>query len=137
MSKSHDDPRSRIHINDDPEVIRDKVRLALTDSIVGLSFDRTARPGVSNLLSIWSFFDDENRTAEGIAQAYSGMAMPELKAKLTSVISEGLANVRENYNRLINDHHAHYLDDIAMEGSAKARRQARTTMDAVRHAVGL
>jgi len=137
MSKSHQNPRSRIHIDDAPEIIRDKIKLALTDSVAGVSFDQANRPGISNLLSIMSFLDGTSRTAEDIAQAYSGMSMREFKAEATAIISEGLASTRKNYTRLINADNAHYLSDVAMEGSAKAREQAGTTMAAVRRVIGL
>lgn len=137
MSKSHQDPRSRIHINDAPEVIGDKVRLAFTDSMAGVSFDQANRPGISNLLSIMSFLDGRSRTAQDIAQAYNDKSMREFKAEATTTISEGLASIRENYNQLIRADNAHYLDEVAMEGSARARTQAETTMIAVRRVIGI
>ncbi len=137
MSKSHQDPRSRIHINDAPEVIGNKVRLALTDSVAGLSFDPANRPGVSNLLSIMSSLDRRSRTAEEIAHGCSGMSMRDFKTEATSAISEGLIGIRERYNQLINADNAHYLHDVAIEGCIKARKQAGTVMAAVRQAIGL
>lgn len=137
MSKSHQDPRSRIHVNDAPEVIGNKVRLALTDSVVGVSFDQASRPGVSNLLSIMSLLDCRSRTAEDIAQACNGMSMHEFKTEATITISEGLISTRERYNRLMRADNAHYLHDVAIEGGVKARKQAQTIMATVRQAIGL
>lgn len=136
MSKSHQDPRSRLHINDAPEVIGHKVRLALTDLVPGVSYDQVNRPGVSNLLSIMSSLDGRSRTAEDIARACNGMSMREFKAEATTTISSGLITIRERYNRLMNADNAHYLHTVAIEGCVKARKQAGMTMDAVRHAVG-
>lgn len=137
MSKSHQDFRSRIHMNDGPEVIGDKIRLALTDSVAGVSYDPEHRPGVSNLLAIMSYLDEQGRTAGELAQACNSMGMREFKATVTSAISEGLASTRDRYNRIMNNDETHYLDDIAIEGSSKARRQADKTMAAVRRAKGL
>ena len=137
MSKSHLDSRSRIHINDDPEIVANKIRLALTDSIPGVSYDPEQRPGVANLLNIVSYLDGEGRTAEELAQACSYMNMRQFKAIVTSAISEKLADAREKYNRIMSDREAHYLDDIAIEGSRKARRQAHTVIAKVRQVIGL
>lgn len=137
MSKSHPDPRSRIHINDNPDLIGDKVRLALTDSVAGVSFDPEKRPGVSNLLNIMSCLDGRSRSAEAIAQSCTTMSMREFKAEATGVICEGLANIQERYLRLLNADAAHYLDDVAVDGSKRARRQAEQTMAALRQVIGL
>ena len=137
MSKSHQDFRSRIQINDGTEIIGDKIRLALTDSITGVSFDPEHRPGVSNLLAIMSYLDGEGRTAEELAQACKSLSMRQFKATATRAISESLASTRDKYNRIINNDETHYLDDIATEGSTKARRQADKTMAAVRQVIGL
>ena len=137
MSKSHQALRSRIQLNDGPEIIADKIRLALTDSIPGVSYDPEHRPGVSNLLAIMSYLDADGRTAEELAQSCSSMTMRQFKARVTSVISESLANIRENYNRIMNKYGTDYLDDIAIKGSTKARRQADEIIAKVRQVTGL
>lgn len=137
MSKSHQDVRSRIQLNDSPEIISDKIRLALTDLVTGVSYDPDHRPGVSNLLAIMSYFDEQGRTAEELAQACNSMNMRQFKATVSSAISESLASTRDKYDRIINNDETHYLDDIAIEGSNKARRQADKTMTVVRQVMGL
>ena len=137
MSKSHHDLRSRIQIDDSPEVISDKIRLALTDMVTGLSFDPDRRPGVSNLLAIMSYLDEQGRSAEELAQVCNSMTMQQFKATVSETISESLASARDKYHRIINGSDTHYLDDIAMEGSKKARQQADQTMTVVRRALGL
>ena len=54
MSKSDDDPRSRILLSDSNEAIAAKIRHALTDSVGDISYDPQKRPGVSNLIDICS-----------------------------------------------------------------------------------
>ncbi len=137
MSKSHNDERSRIHVNDTPQIISDKVKFALTDSVAGVSYDPISRPGVSNLLAIMSYFDNRGRTAKELALTYSDMDIRDFKAEVTSSISKGLESVRERYNSLMSAEGGKYLDDVAMNGSVKAREQAKTTMAVVRHIVGL
>ena len=124
-------------MNDGPEAIGEKIRLALTDSIKGVSYDPVHRPGVSNLLAIMSNLDERGRTAEELAQACSAMDMRAFKAMIACAISESLAIIRDRYNRVINNDDTHYLDDIALGGSNKARWQADQTMAAVRQVIGL
>ena len=137
MSKSHQDPRSRIHINDDPQVISDKIRLALTDSVTGVSYDPANRPGVSNLLDIMSYLDGQRRTPEDFVKSCHAMSMREFKVEVTNSISEGLASIRDKYNSLMNSDGGRFLDEVAMDGSIKARREAEKTMVAVRQVIGL
>ena len=137
MSKSHQDLRSRIQINDGPEVIADKIRLALTDSMPGVSYDPKHRPGVSNLLNIVSYLDEQHRTAQELAQACRSMDMRRFKAMVATSISESLANIQGKYDRIMNNYETHYLDDISIDGSDKARQQADQIMASVRQVTGL
>lgn len=137
MSKSHTDERSRINVNDTPRVISDKIKFALTDSIAGVSYDPIRRPGVSNLLAIMSYFDNRGRTVEELVPTYSNMDIRDFKLEVTNAVSKGLESVRERYNSLLSAEGGNYLDDVAMNGSVKAREQAKTTMAVVRHSVGL
>lgn len=54
MSKSHPDPRGRIDITDEPEVIVEKVKKSVTDCTSILTYDLDNRPGVSTLLAMHS-----------------------------------------------------------------------------------
>lgn len=54
MSKSHPDTRGRIDITDEPDVIVEKVKKAVTDCTSKLTFDPDNRPGVSTLLTMHS-----------------------------------------------------------------------------------
>lgn len=137
MSKSHTDERSRININDTPQVISDKIKFALTDSIAGVSYDPISRPGVSNLLAIMSHFDNRGRTVEELVPTYSNMDIRDFKSEVIKAISTGLESVRERYNSLWSAEGVKYLDDVAMDGSVKACEQAKTTMAVIRHAIGL
>ena len=70
VSRSHQDPRSHIHINDGAQVIEDKIGCVLTDLINGVSYGPANCLGVSNLLEILSYFDHQRRTAEELARSY-------------------------------------------------------------------
>lgn len=137
MSKSHLDERSRILINDPPESIAMKIRLALTDSIPGVTYEPKSRPGVSNLLDLMSYFDDRGRSAQQLAQACNGMSMRIFKDEVASVLIQGLSAIRTEYQCLLDRDDSHYLEDIGRIGAAQARDRAIVTMAQVREVVGL
>ena len=137
MSKSHKDNRSRINIDDSTEEISIKIKLALTDSIDGLTYEPESRPGVANLLELMSHFDSEARSAALLARSLHPMSMRDFKAHVITTVTDGLATIRERYHRLIASHNAHYLADIADHGRVEARKQAESTMATVREAIGL
>lgn len=136
MSKSDEDYRSRILITDNPDDIRMKVRRALTDSVQGISFDELKRPGVSNLLSIMAALDKQGTSIDELVQQCSTLRMPEFKERVTTTISDGLADIRDKYHYLMEADGGRYLEDIAIEGARKAREKADIILEKARHAVG-
>lgn len=136
MSKSHADPRSRIHLDDKPEEIAEKIKLALTDSTAGVSYDSVARPGVSNLLDILSHLDPSERPPSELAAMYNAFSMRAFKEEVTAAIIASLAGIRKRYHQLIQDNDSHYLEDIARAGFQKASTRAAETLSIVRHLRG-
>ena len=134
MSKSHADPRSRILINDSPGMIEEKIRLALTDSIDGVSYNPLTRPGVSNLITLLEHLDPGCRSPEELAKVYHTLRMKDFKQLVTDVISSNLIDIRTRYNRLLYDTN---LEDALIKGTSDARRKAIETIHRVKVAVGL
>lgn len=135
MSKSHEAQRSRILITDSPQDIRSKIATALTDSTPGISYDPATRPGISNLLEIFSVFDTERRSPAQLAQAYADASPKIFKEAVADALLTGLQGIRERYLDLsANDS---YLDKIEQHGARKAQESAKETMDIVKTAVGL
>jgi tryptophanyl-tRNA synthetase len=137
MSKSHQDPRSRILVTDSPEEISRKVKAALTDSLNSVSYDPLARPGVSNLLQLLSYFDYSCRSADELGKEHAAMSLGKLKALVSESISASLADIRTRYNQFMVEDNGRYLDYVEAKGAAKARASAEVTMVSVRKAVGL
>ena len=137
MSKSHLDPRSRIHINDSQEDIACKIRQALTDSIHNITYDPANRPGISNMLDLVSCFHEEGKAAPQIAEECHDMRMREFKDYVTRSLDRGLAPIRERYFALISDKNDEYLDDVVESGAITAQLRARQMMERVRAVVGL
>jgi tryptophanyl-tRNA synthetase len=137
MSKSDADPKSRILISDSFEEIQKKVKAAVTDSIQGISYDPTARPGVSNLIEIMYHMDESVAdSCESLADALKDLSMRALKEKVAETIELHLRPVRERFEDAVHGN-AEYLEDVKEEGAQKARASADATLKLVREAVGL
>ncbi|KAI9746452.1 MAG: Tryptophan--tRNA ligase, mitochondrial [Claussenomyces sp. TS43310] len=137
MSKSHQDPRSKILITDSPDDVSRKIQAALTDSLNLVSYDPVSRPGVSNLLQLLSYFDVAGRDAKELGNIYASMRLRDLKSLVAESISAGLVGIRENYTRVIGEDNGRYLDHVERKGAERARLNAEATMTLVREAVGL
>ena len=136
MSKSHADPRSRILITDPPDNIYHKIKQAFTDSRFDVSYDPVDRPGVSNLLEIWSCLDDKKRSAADIARELEGMNMRIFKERLATIIANHFSSIRDRYANLTGGPDTGSLRDIAIVGASKARVSANATLDRVKNKIG-
>jgi tryptophanyl-tRNA synthetase len=131
MSKSSASEAGRINILDPPEVIRRKVRSAVTDSgreIVA----RPDKPAISNLLELFSVAS--GKPIPELESAYAGHGYGELKADLAEALVAFLAPVRERYQELRAD--PERLNGILEAGAAKARAVARENLALARERMG-
>lgn len=137
MSKSAPSPLSRILITDSPSTISRKMSSALTDSDNSVSYSPSARPGVSNLLTLLSSFDAEGRSPQELGEKFERekMGLGAFKKLVAGNVGEALSGVRENYERIIGE--KGYVDEVARRGAMRARESAEKTMVLVREAVGL
>ncbi len=137
MSKSDGNPRSMILLSDGAEDIAKKFRVALTDSIDGISYEPERRPGIANLIDILSFLDPVGQTPGDIARDCKDMSLRVLKEKVATSVNDHLMPIREKYEWLLGEKDGRALDEIASQGAAKASKSAEDTMRLVRDAVGL
>lgn len=137
MSKSHEDPRSRISLSDTTSEIHRKVKQALTDSVDGVSYDPTSRPGVSSLLEILSHLDEGARSPEELAHEHGSLSMRAFKEHVAQSIAESLFGFRERYTPLMEAEKAGRLEDVAKQGADAARHNAAPTMLKIRHSLGI
>lgn len=137
MSKSAPNPASRISITDSPKDIDKKIKGAVTDSLPGVAFDPVERPGVANLLTIWSALDDAGRTPQELAAEADaqGWRMGQLKGAVSEIVVDKFTPIRNEYERIRQDEG--YIRDVARRGALGAREVATQTMDEVRRVVGL
>lgn len=108
MSKSASTPAGLINLLDEPAVSAKKVKSAQTDSDREIRFDRDAKPGVSNLLSIQSALTGAD--IETLVAGYAGRGYGDLKKDTAEALIEFVTPVRDRTNELLSDTAA--LDDI-------------------------
>jgi tryptophanyl-tRNA synthetase len=134
MSKSHADEKSRIILTDSPAEIRKKVKVALTDSEAGVTYDPARRPGVSNLIEILSHL--EGVSCEEIAKEYHSASLRALKEHVGDRVAFHLQDIRDRYLSIMDDRSG-YLESVAEEGAVAARANSQKTMRQIRKAMGL
>lgn len=131
MSKS-DPEESFISLLDGPDVIRRKIKRAVTDSDGEIRFDPENKPGVSNLLSIISTLTGEDMDA--ICSEMAGKGYGELKNRTSEAVIAALEPLQSEYNRLIADRQ--YLLDILLSGAERANAIAIRTLRKVQKKIG-
>ena len=132
MSKSSSSPGGIIELLDDPSVNAKKIRSAVTDSDTDIRFDEENKPGVSNLLTIYSALTD--RAVGDLEQEYDGRGYGALKQDLADVVVEFVTPFRDRTLELLEDQQA--LMDILEAGRVEASAIAETTLRDVFQRVG-
>ncbi|XP_063888789.1 tryptophan--tRNA ligase, mitochondrial-like isoform X1 [Scylla paramamosain] len=133
MSKSEPDPRSRVALSDPPDVVREKLKKAVTDFTSEVYYNAQERPGVSNLMVIDRAVT--GRSFEEIQAASQGLTTAQYKLVLADAVVEHLAPIRQQYNHLLQE--PGHLDQILENGAQQARERAAKTWSVVRQKVGL
>ena len=135
MSKSEDSPQGTILVLDEPKAITKKVKSAVTDSGTDVRFDPDAKPGVSNLLSLYSAATGRSIPEAEAEAEFSGGGYGAFKGAVAEAIVEYLRPVRERYAELAAD--PGEVSRLLARGAEKAEAIATVTMDRVRTATGL
>ncbi|NNU89520.1 tryptophan--tRNA ligase [Anoxybacillus sp. CHMUD] len=132
MSKSDPNQKSYITLLDDAKTIEKKVKSAVTDSEGIIRYDKEKKPGVSNLLTIYSIL--ANEPIEQLEARYAGKGYGEFKADVAEAIINTLTPIQEKYYELME---SSKLDDILDEGAEKANRVANKMLKKMENAIGL
>ncbi|MBE5767263.1 MAG: tryptophan--tRNA ligase [Clostridiales bacterium] len=132
MSKS--DPEDTfIAILDDPAIIRKKVRRAVTDSEALVKFDVENKPGVSNLMSIYSAVT--GKAFDAIEAEFEGQGYGTFKDAVADAVIAELEPIQNRYKQISAD--KAYLNEVMTSGAERAAKIAARTMSKVRRKVGL
>lgn len=132
MSKSAENPLSRISLLDDESKIKKAIMKATTDSEGIIKFDIENKPGVSNLLNIYSSFS--GISVEDIEKKYEGRGYGDFKKDLVQVTADALRPIRENFEDIRNSKE---LIEVLNEGAEKAKAIAEKTIARVKDRFGL
>ena len=122
MSKSTSSPQGIVDVLDDPAQIRKKIARAVTDTGSEVRADEEAKPGVTNLLRIYSALTGEPVTA--LEERYASSQYGPFKKDVAEAVVAALTPIRER------------TEKVLAYGAARAGRVARETMAAVRERVG-
>ncbi len=132
MSKSDENENAVVRILDAPDAIMRKFKRAVTDSDSEIRFDPENKPGVSNLLTIYSCFS--GKTVEEAEREFDGRGYGDFKAAVGQVCCDKLIPVQEEYRRILAD--KAYLEEVMKKGADEASYYARKTLSKVRRKLG-
>lgn len=133
MSKSSSSPNGLIELLDDPKAVAKRIKSAATDSDTVIAFDRVAKPGISNLLTIYSALD--GRSVDQLVADYEGKMYGHLKVDLAEVAVNFLTPLRDATLEWIES--PAKLDAVLADGAAKASALAAPTLARLYDRVGL
>jgi len=132
MSKSDENQNAVVYILDGKDAIMKKFKSAVTDSESEIRFDIEKKPGISNLMSIYSCFT--GKTMEEIEREFSGRGYGDFKLACGEACAEALGGVQSEFNRLMAD--KAYLEEIMRKGAEEAAYCARKTLSKVKKKIG-
>ncbi len=132
MSKSDDNDKSRINLLDDENTIKKRIKSAMTDSLGTVQYDPENRPGISNLMTIYSVI--EGSSFKEIEQRYEGKGYKDFKEDLGKIVYLELKPIQERYYKLLNSKE---LDDILDQGRDRATIVANQKISKFNERIGL
>lgn len=131
MSKSNPNPLSKIMVLDDHAKIKKAIMKATTDSDGIIKYDLDEKPGVSNLMSIYSIFT--GFALKEIETKYDGAGYGQFKKDLVEIVYEGLRPVRERYEAILSTGE---IDTILKEGAQRANAVSQDVLNRVKDKIG-
>ncbi len=131
MSKSDDSYKGVILLLDDEETIRKKIMSAVTDSENKVYYDVENKPGISNLLTIYSSL--KNITINETEEHFKDYNYGNLKKEVADTVVDTLLNIQEKYNTIIS---SSLLDEVLDKGREKTTKIAKEKVEEVYKKIG-
>ena len=131
MSKSAENPKGSIFLADDEKQIRKKIMSAVTDSDGEIRYDEENKPGVSNLLTLYSVFAEVS--VEDAVKKFEGGGYGDLKKGVAEVVVPKIVSFQDKYNKIIS---SGIVDDVLDAGREYSNKIAEEKYEKVRKAVG-
>ncbi len=131
MSKSS--PQTCLYIFDEPEVIKKKIMSAVTDTGKGVKYDPARKPGISNLLTIYSAFS--GKSVKEVEKKFNKKGYADFKKQLAELLVAKLEPFRRKKKELSS--REVYVREILERGRRRAQSLAQPTMEEVRKRIGI
>ena len=132
MSKSAENIHSRISLLDDAAKIKKSIMRSTTDSEGSIRFDMESKPGVSNLLNIYSAFS--GMKVPDIEKKYEGCGYGDFKKDLVQVTIDAMTPIQQRYHEI---RESQELISILKDGAERANTIAEKTLARVKDKFGL
>jgi len=132
MSKSDANEKSFVLMTDSADVIMKKFKSAVTDSDGVVRFDVENKPGISNLMGIYSVMT--GKTMADIEKEFDGQGYGTFKTAVAESVITTLTPVQDEYNRILAD--KAYLEATLKDGAQKAQYVANKLVNKVYRKVG-
>ncbi len=132
MSKSDDNDKGAIILLEDPEKARKKIMSAVTDSEMIVKYDPENKPGISNLLTIYTNL--KNISIEEAEKEFENANYGTFKKEVADLVVRFLTELQTKYNEIIN---SGIIDKILDESNIKVRKIAEDKVREVFKKVGV
>ncbi len=132
MSKSSDNPKGYITLLENVESARKKIMSAVTDSDNQIKYDPEAKPGISNLMTIYSCLT--NKTIKDIEEEFKDSNYGTFKKMVANEVVKMLETLQNKYQEIIN---SNLVDEVLDKGIQKAQSIAQAKLEEVYQKVGL
>ncbi len=131
MSKSDENENGKINLLDDLDVVRQKIKRAVTDSGTEIVM-REDKPAMSNLLQIYA--ELSGRSVGDLEEEYAGVGYGKFKEDLGEVVLAALRPIRERYKEVMDSGE---IEKILADGAERAKAVSSKTLKRVESVVGL
>lgn len=132
MSKSSDNPKGVIKLLDNLDVIRKKIMSATTDSEMVIKYDMEKKPGISNLINIYSALT--GLSIKEVENKFLGYNYGDFKKEVSEVVVKEVAKIQERYEEILE---SSYLDEVLDRGALKTREIAKNKYFLMKERIGL
>jgi len=132
MSKTEESVKGCILLTDEPEVARKKIMSAVTDGENNIKYDPLNKPGISNLLVIYSSL--KNIDIKSCEEECAGLGYGDFKKKVADVVANFLEDLQTKYKSIVD---ANIIDKILDESNEKVINIAKNKVDEVFAKIGV
>ena len=131
MSKSSESDKGVIRLLDDEKIIRKKIMSATTDSEMSIKFDTENKPGISNLINIYSSLS--GLSINDIEDKFKDSNYGTFKKEVADLVVSVLKDIQDKYYKILD---SDLLDKILDEGKLKTEKIAKEKYEIMKNKIG-